>query len=177
MECPYCTYDNLEGVDLCACCGGDLTDPVALEDKRSRMEKDLLTTRLEELAVGAHIEVPGELPVREVVRRLNDGGCHCAIVVAEGAVAGIVTERDLVMKLADRLPDVLADPVSQYMTPDPATLRCTDPVVFALNRMMVGGFRHIPLLRDGTLGGVVSVRDVLKYLVSRLDAPAAASAS
>lgn len=177
MECPYCSYDNLQGADECACCHSDLADPIALEERRLPIERDLLQTPLEELAVGGYIDIPGDLSVREVVRLLNEGACQCAVVVKDGSVAGVLTERDLVMKFGDRFAPALDEPVSKYMTPSPTMLQCTDPVVFGLNRMMVGGFRHIPLLRDGRLTGVVSVRDVLEFLVRRLDAPAVASAS
>jgi CBS domain-containing protein len=53
------------------------------------------------------------------------------------------------------------------MTPRPETLKAGDPLAFALNRMMVGGYRHIPIEEDGKLAGIVSVRHVLKYLTSR----------
>ena len=58
-------------------------------------------------------------------------------------------------------------PVSDHMTANPVTLQADDPVAYALNRMMVGGYRHIPVQRDGKLVGVASVRDILGYLVKR----------
>ena len=51
------------------------------------------------------------------------------------------------------------------MTPNPETLADDAPVAFALNRMMVGGYRHVPILREGRPAGVLSVRDILGYLV------------
>jgi CBS domain-containing protein len=59
-------------------------------------------------------------------------------------------------------------PVSSLMTKNPATLRARDKIVFALHRMNVGGFRHIPILDDEEkLVGVISVRGILAYLTER----------
>jgi CBS domain-containing protein len=53
------------------------------------------------------------------------------------------------------------------MTPSPETLTDEDSLAYAVNKMSVGGYRHIPLLRDGRAVGIISIRDVLGYL-SRL---------
>jgi CBS domain-containing protein len=54
------------------------------------------------------------------------------------------------------------------MTVNPATLRARDKIAFALHRMNVGGFRHIPILDDDDrLIGVISIRDILRYLTDR----------
>ena len=55
------------------------------------------------------------------------------------------------------------------MTPDPVVLRHDDPVALAIHKMAVGGFRHIPLMRDGRAAGVVTARDVFRHLAEALD--------
>ena len=94
-----------------------------------------------------------EKSVREVVQQLHNGGHHCAVVLKDDGIVGIFTERDILQKLADRFESRADAPVSDYMTPDPDTLRVGDPVAFGLNRMMVRGYRHIPVLKDGKLAG------------------------
>ena len=171
MECPCCSFDNLPGVDQCACCGADLTDPGVLEEKQSEIERDILSRPLGDLAARNYIEVHTDASVRETAGRLIKNRCPCAIVVERDRIVGIFTERDILMRLANQF-DALADaPVRDYMTADPVTLRHGDAVVFGLNRMMVGDYRHIPIEKDGKLSGVVSVRDVLRYLAQRLDNP------
>ena len=65
----------------------------------------------------------------------------------------------------DRLRD---KPVSTAMTENPTTLRLRDKIAFALHRMNVGGFRHIPLVDDNDrLVGVISIRGILAYLTER----------
>ena len=166
MNCPFCSQENTTGVDQCARCGADLTN---LDDRENAhdIEKDLLQRPLGHLTADDYLELSPETPVGETIRRLNEGGYHCAIVVSEGHIVGIFTERDILNKLADRMDDCADAPISEYMTSNPEVLRKQDPMAFGLNRMMVPGFRHIPIEEDGTLAGVVSVRDILGYMVDQ----------
>ena len=59
--------------------------------------------------------------------------------------------------------------VRDFMTPDPVVLRHDDPIALAINKMAVGGFRHIPLVRDGHPTGVVTARDVFRHIAEVLD--------
>ena len=104
-----------------------------------------------------------EKAVREAVAIMREHHVGCVLVVEGERLAGILTERDLLLKMehAD-----LDGPVSRLMTPDPETLSPDDPIVYALNKMSVGGFRHVPLVDgDGRPVGVVSVKDVVDYIV------------
>ena len=166
MQCPFCGHENIQGVDQCAQCGVDLADLDTHKDK-SKIELDLLHRPLGELMAHDYITVAPELPVREVIRRLNEESQHCAIVHDGDKISGILTERDILNKLAHRFEARADDPVRDHMTPDPETLQFNDPVAFGLNRMMVGGYRHIPIERDGKLAGVVSVRHIISYMVDR----------
>ena len=60
------------------------------------------------------------------------------------------------------------------MTADPVTLETSDKIAFALHKMNVGGYRHLPILFDGKLAGVISIRDILRYLTERIAARIAA---
>jgi CBS domain-containing protein len=53
------------------------------------------------------------------------------------------------------------------MTPDPVVLRVDDSMAVALNKMGVGGFRHVPVTRDGTLVGLVTARDLMSWVMGR----------
>ena len=166
MLCPFCNSENIEGVDHCDCCNAALTNIADLEEM-SGIELDLLRRPLGELVAQDFVTVSPETSIRDVVTQLNNGKHHCAIVLDGDRVAGIFTERDILNKIADRFDTICDSSVSQHMTSNPATLNFDDPVAFGLNRMMVGGYRHIPVLRDAKLEGVVSVRDILGYLLQR----------
>ena len=87
----------------------------------------------------------------------------CVLVVDAGALVGILTERDLLMRVDGHRS---WRSIREVMTPDPETLSPDDPIVYALNKMSMGGFRHVPLVdADGHPVGVVSVKDVVDYIV------------
>ena len=54
------------------------------------------------------------------------------------------------------------------MTPGPETINHDDPIAFALHRMDIGGYRHIPVLTNGQPTGIISVRDILRYITEDL---------
>ena len=83
-----------------------------------------------------------------------------AIVLdAAGALAGIFTERDILHALGSDF-DAAAHTVEEWMSKDPATIEAVSSVPAAIERMLEGGFRHLPVLDDGALVGVVSLRDL-----------------
>jgi CBS domain-containing protein len=102
-------------------------------------------------------------PVETAWRLMRDERVGCVLVVEDGALVGILTERDLLMRVDG---PHSTRPVRELMTPDPETLSPDDPIVYALNKMSVGGFRHVPLVdAAGHPVGVVSVKDVVNYIV------------
>ena len=61
----------------------------------------------------------------------------------------------------------LSRPLRELMTPNPEVLHPDDPIVYALHRMSVGGYRHVPLVDDGGRPvGMLSVKDIVHYVVS-----------
>jgi CBS domain-containing protein len=103
-----------------------------------------------------------EAPLREAVQLMREHRVGCVLVVAGARLIGIVTERDLLLKLEDT---DLSRPVRDLMTPDPEVLSADDPIAYALNRMADGGYRHLPLVdAEGRPTGIVSVKDVVNYL-------------
>jgi CBS domain-containing protein len=100
--------------------------------------------------------------LREAIRLMRDHRVGFVLIVEGATLVGILTERDLLMKLdgAD-----LEQPVSNLMTPDPETLHPDDPISYALNHMADGGYRHVPLVdAKHRPVGIVSVKDVVNYL-------------
>ena len=104
--------------------------------------------------------------LEDAVIAMREARVGCMLVVDDdGYLLGIFTERDLLLRLesAD-----LSRNIRPYMTPDPETLRPSDPIAYALNLMSVGGFRHVPVVdRHGRPVFVVSVRDIVEFLVER----------
>jgi CBS domain-containing protein len=89
----------------------------------------------------------------------------CVLVEAEGRLLGIFTERDILTKLVGTGYDPAKALVDGVMTRNPETLTTEDPIAFALHRMSVGGFRHLPLVdAAGRPVGILSVKDIVDYL-------------
>ena len=55
-------------------------------------------------------------------------------------------------------------PIEKFMTPNPETVTADDSLAFALHKMDVGGYRHLPVLQDASPIGVISVRDMLRHI-------------
>ena len=109
------------------------------------------------------ITLARDATLREAVERMRECRIGCLLVVERDVLVGILTERDLLLKLDA---DALDQPVCDLMTPDPETLAAEDPIVYALNKMSVGGFRHVPLVdAEGHPVGIVSVKDIVDYIV------------
>jgi CBS domain-containing protein len=116
------------------------------------------------------ITVTPDTDVAGLLRTLAEHRIGAAVVSPDGrAIAGIVSERDVVRALAARGAGVLAEPVTRIATP---TVRTVTPEASLadVERMMTDGrFRHVPVLVNGALGGVVSIGDVVKNRMDELE--------
>jgi CBS domain-containing protein len=167
--CPYCDAENLEGADECEKCGEALFD-LSVRVPATSIEGDLLRDRIERLWPKSPSTVSPDTTVGDVLRKMVDERIGCVMVLDKGKLAGIFSERDALMKLNTDAAKFLKRPISQFMTPDPVTLETNDKIAYALHKMNVGGYRHIPILFEGKLAGVISIRDILRYLTERIAA-------
>jgi CBS domain-containing protein len=99
-----------------------------------------------------------------------------AIVVlgADHRIVGILSERDIVQALAQHGPTALHKTVSQFMTRDVKTCSENDTIESLMGRMTAGKFRHMPVVDQGKLVGIVSIGDVVKNRVEEIEREAAA---
>jgi CBS domain-containing protein len=168
--CPYCDAENIEGADECDECGEALSY-LSVRVPASSVEGDLLRDRIERLWPKSPSTVTPDTPVGTVLKKMVDERIGCVMIAKGGKLAGIFSERDALMKLNTDAARFFDRPISQFMTPDPVTLETNDKIAFALHKMNVGGYRHIPILFGGKLVGVISIRDILRYLTERIAAP------
>jgi len=94
-----------------------------------------------------------------------------ALVVSahDRSLDGIVSERDVVRHLARSGPGVLDGPVSAIMSANVQTCGLDDDLEGLMNAMTAGRFRHVPVVQDGVLVGIVSIGDVVKARVDQLE--------
>lgn len=113
------------------------------------------------------LTVGPERPVSEAIRLLSERHVGALVVVAEGGrLVGMLSERDVVRELGRRGNASLDDKVSALMTAEIAICGPEDLADQVLARMTAGRFRHMPVLRDGRMIGLISIGDVVK---ARLD--------
>jgi CBS domain-containing protein len=91
----------------------------------------------------------------------------CVVVTEDDLLVGLFTERDLLCKVVPKGIDISSTPVSSVMTRRPESLPVDSPLVYALQRMSVGGYRHVPLIdNEGHPVAVISMRDIVQHIVS-----------
>jgi CBS domain-containing protein len=164
VRCPACDADNIPGEDLCQGCGMDLAGlDVAAWDLDPR--DPLLARPLAELPLKDPIVLAPDASVSEAIEAMRRRGEGCVFVVdAEGRLAGIVTEHDVTARVAVPARDPERTRLDKIMTAGPVALQRSDPLAWALHRMGVDGYRHVPVLDAGRLIGFLSIRTVLRAL-------------
>jgi CBS domain-containing protein len=105
--------------------------------------------------------------VADAVNAMIQNRTGALLIVEDGTLCGMFSERDVLTRVVAQIREPAETPITEVMTPDPECLSLDDEIVFALNKMIVGGFRHIPILdKNGTAITVVSMRDVVAHIVS-----------
>jgi CBS domain-containing protein len=110
-----------------------------------------------------------ETPVSQLLAGLAAMNIGAMVVVGPDGLAGIVSERDVVRKLHERGASLLAQPVSEIMTKVVATCTPRDTVDDLAALMTENRVRHVPVLDDGRLAGIVSIGDVVKSRMAQLE--------
>jgi CBS domain-containing protein len=91
------------------------------------------------------------------------------ILGADQRVVGIISERDIVRALAERGAPVLTEPVSQTMTRKVEICNENEPISNIMERMTDGKFRHVPVVDQGRLVGIISIGDVVKHRLHEME--------
>ena len=107
-----------------------------------------------------------EASVGDAAKVMVRGGFGSVVVVQGRMLLGILTERD-VLRAAAAEDDLRAAPVERWMTPEPETALPDLDTEEAVSLMLSRGFRHLPVVLDGELLGMVSLRDVLSARIAR----------
>ena len=163
MICPDCRFNNIPGADVCESCGNDLQ---VLDHPRAQDEFSghLVNDRLGDIVAKEALVVAPTDPVALAIALMQRGGQGCVVVKQGGKLVGILTERDVLLKAAGEKVDLNALTAAQLMTREPVVLREEESLAVALHKMSIGGFRHIPLEKDGRVTSVVSIRDVFRHV-------------
>jgi CBS domain-containing protein len=168
VKCPCCGCENLAGADTCENCQVSLSQEDVPQPcgaiERSLMEEPVACLQpLRPLTVELHT------PLGDAISFMRNHGIGCVLVTdAAGKLAGILTERDLLQKVAGEVHDLARLQVADCMTAVPESSKPGHPLGHALQRMIVSDIRYLPLVDDsGTPVGIVSSRDIIAFMANR----------
>ena len=106
-----------------------------------------------------------EVTLREAIDNIQKQHVGCILLENDNKLSGIFTERDIVQKIVGNRHDLDKECVIDYMTLKPDVLRQNDAIGFALNKMIEGGYRHIPIINKlSNPVGVISMQDIINHL-------------
>ena len=114
-------------------------------------------TTVREIMSTTLITVDPTANLTETARVMFAGRAGSVLVLDDGSLVGIFTERDILRALGDSA-------VSKWMSKDPEAIDPETTVAEALNRMLFGGFRHLPVMDGEAVVGMVSMRDLAKSM-------------
>lgn len=104
--------------------------------------------------------VSGSFTIASVCHRLRDYGIGALVVMKARRLVGIITERDIAIRVVAGHRDPMLTLVREVMTPDPRTIDAGACLAEAHRLMIDGGFRHLPVMRGDDVVGVISLRDI-----------------
>jgi CBS domain-containing protein len=119
---------------------------------------------------GHHIlSVEPEAKLSAAVKILGERKIGAVLVMSNGGVEGILSERDIVRVLGERGASVLDEPVSEVMTSKVVSCRQSDTVSAIMEMMTKGKFRHLPVLEGDRVVGLISIGDIVKWRVQEYE--------
>ena len=115
-----------------------------------------------------------DAPVSDVVARLGEKRIGALPVIVGGEIGGIISERDVIYCLRSHGAEVLGWPVERVMTTPAITASSETPVLAALALMTQRRIRHLPIVDGQEIRGIVSIGDLVKHRMERIEAEAEA---
>lgn len=134
-------------------------------DRPDTFSAELLERAVQTLAKGkTPVCVPATMLLSKAIEGMAERNQGAVLVTDDGGqLVGIFTERDVIRRVIGRL-DPDKTPVAEVMTREPEAVMFFNNIGFALNKMTVGGFRHVPIVdTDKKPVGILSMKDVVHY--------------
>jgi CBS domain-containing protein len=119
---------------------------------------------------GHQIEsVEPEAKLSVAIKVLSERKIGAVLVMSKGRIDGILSERDIVRVLGERGAEVLDEPVSAVMTRKVVSCTQSDTVAAIMEMMTLGKFRHLPVIEEGIVVGLISIGDIVKWRVKEYE--------
>lgn len=131
----------------------DLNNAVSIKDPISK------------LGLSTPLNVEAGTSLKNALSLLQKEEKNCLLVLEDEKLVGILTERDILLKVTGKGYDFSLVIVDEFMTESPEYLSKEDPLAYALNKMHVGGFRHVPIVDDSRKPiGLISISDIISTI-------------
>ena len=115
------------------------------------------------------MSVEPDAKLAAAVKLLGEKKIGAVLVMDQSRLEGILSERDIVRVLGDRGANVLEEPVSAVMTRKVISCRQSDTVSAIMEMMTSGKFRHLPVVEEGAVVGLISIGDIVKWRVREFE--------
>jgi len=103
--------------------------------------------------------------MKNALNSLQQEKQNCLLITDSNELKGILTERDILLKVTGKGFDLDLATVDEFMTEDPEYLTPEDPLAYALNKMHIGGFRHVPIVNDLMKPvGLISISNIISTI-------------
>ena len=100
--------------------------------------------------------------LRHVLEKMQENKINCILTLEDGKLGGILTERDILLKVTGKGFDLNLTTIDEFITSNPESVTPDDPLAYALNKMYVGGFRNVPVIDDELYPiGIISIADII----------------
>ncbi len=146
----------------------DVIDPLSDYEPveyASRLQRAFAEEKVDQIESQPFLAVDSKTSIRETVKRLGDSQLSSLLVVEEGKLVGVFTERDVLEKIAEQFERVAEEPVKSFMTSRPTIVYQSDPSAAAAAAIAVAGHRHVPVLDlKDNVQGIVSPRRLFQFM-------------
>jgi CBS domain-containing protein len=130
------------------------------------LSSDTFTEPIKNVRMPKVLCVDVSTKVGEAVQCMQKNKIGSVVVTKNGKLEGIITERDILMKVIGLIDDWKNTSVSEIMTPNPQCLMPQDEIAYVLNNMHVGGYRHVPIVNEDDVPiSMISIKDVVSWLL------------
>ena len=103
--------------------------------------------------------------LENVLENMQKTNNNCVLTLSNERLNGMLTERDILLKVTGKGYDLQLTTIDEFITPNPEYVSPEDPLAYALNKMYVGGFRNVPVVNDEMYPiGIISISDIISTI-------------
>ncbi len=170
IKCDSCGFENIQGEDRCGKCLHSLMHRSIPKPKANdNIQNIMMTNPVSDLITGKDLLVANTTDtIQKIVKILQDENKNCVLIYKKKHLVGIISNRDLLHRVVGKYKDLSKVKAEEVMTKNPEFIMADAPIAYAVNKMAMGGYRHVPVLQeDGAPLSILIIKDVLGYLAKR----------